>query len=122
MNKKFTKADLKVGYVVKYRDGILAMVMPGRNGNLIMIDKMQRYAELSYYEDDLLGRFREHDYIDIVEVYGYSHFNYTAMDIVPNDRELLWKREETPKKTCDDCIHKVVCSHVGTCEHFAEKK
>ena len=26
-----------------------------------------------------------------------------------------------PKNTCDDCIHKPVCTHVGTCDHFMEK-
>jgi hypothetical protein len=31
-NKKFTKADLKVGYVVKYRNGSLRMVMPYTGG------------------------------------------------------------------------------------------
>lgn len=115
-NKKFTKDDLKVGYVVKHRNGKLAMLMPGPKGNMIAIDKSDGYTTFEKLTSDMkVGGFEE---LDLMEVYGYSLFNFKSMRIETNDRKLLWKREE---KTCDSCAHKVVCTHVGTCEHYLEK-
>lgn len=125
MNKNFTKADLKVGYVVKYRNGSLRMVMP-YTGGLVLTTRNGGMLDISTaLNDDLTYRsfiqrtFKE---LDVMEVYGLNQHGGDACSISTNNRELLWKREEPPKKTCDDCIHKVVCSHVGMCEHFAEKK
>lgn len=115
-NKKFTKADLKVGYIVKHRNGLLAMVMPGRNGNMIVIDSKERYTNFESLTSDMkvVGSER----LDIMEVYGYSPYNFMSMRFDTDGRDLLWKREE---KTCDTCAHKVVCTHVGMCEHYMEK-
>lgn len=99
MNKNFTKADLKVGYVVKHRNGALAMVMPGRKGNLIVIDMKANYTEVEHFRENLTTAYSP---LDIVEVYGYSCYNYTSMLISTSDRELLWKREEAKKMTVSE--------------------
>lgn len=125
-NKNFTKDDLKVGYVVKTRAGELYMVMYDSDGDLIMVKANTQWMRLYAYNDDLTDSPRTstlfgvaNEKYDIMEVYGYSRICARALIVETANRELLWKREE---KTCDNCIHKVVCTHVGMCEHFAEKK
>lgn len=125
-NKKFTKDDLKVGYVVKFRRGDLRMIMPGYCGQLLAIASDGSNGELDKYEDNLLHSYgldnsrihRDFKSLDIMEVYGFSCRDHTAYYISTEYRDLLWKREE---KTCDSCAHKVVCTHVGMCEHYLEK-
>lgn len=117
MSNKFTKKDLKVGYVVKLRSGYLYMVTVGANGDVILIGATGSYTWLTYYKDDLTYHRGPNE--DIVEVYGYCAFNYRSLLVDTEHRQLLWKREE---KTCDNCAHKVVCTHVGTCEHYMEKE
>lgn len=125
-NKKFTKADLKVGYVVKTRAGELYMVMINADKKLVMVNGDKNWMRLYAFNDDLtdsnqtslLGMPSDKKY-DIMEVYGYSRLSSHTTIVETSYRDLLWKREE---KTCDQCIHKVVCSHVGMCEHFAENK
>lgn len=124
VSKKFTKADIKVGYVVKCRNGEVAMAMYTHScGSEKVITALRvsgsGWGDLGDYTDDMRAH-NNNDY-DIMEVYGYSKYAHKCMNISTEYRELLWKREE-PKKTCDDCVHKVVCSHVGMCEHFAEKR
>lgn len=125
MNKNFTKADLKVGYVVKYRNGNLRMVMPF-TGGLVITSIDGSWVDISAdLNDDLTEKrdiFGSGGSLDVMEVYGHSRYGNSTCYIPTDYRELLWKRDEHPKKTCDDCIHKVVCSHVGMGEHFAEKK
>lgn len=127
MNKNFTKADLEVGYVVKTRKGDLYMVTMNADYKLVMVTDSGSWMPLYAYNNDLTDSpltssfsfsVAESKY-DIVEVYGYSLYNHLTAKIGTYDRKLLWKREE---KTCDKCIHKVVCSHVGMCEHYAENK
>lgn len=121
-NKNFTKADLKVGYVVKFRRGDLRMIMPASLGKLVAIASDGSNGDISKYRDDLTHQYGEKaaDFagLDIMEVYGLSCWDHEAYMISTSSRELLWKREE---KTCDSCAHKVVCTHVGMCEHYMEK-
>lgn len=126
MSKKFTKADLRAGYVVRYRNGKLRMVMPYLGG-LVLTDRDGQWLNVGTdLNDDLTEKrdsFIAEGLLDVMEVYGLNAYGSNTLHISTDDRILLWKRdEEKPKKTCDDCIHKVVCSHVGMCEHFAEKK
>jgi hypothetical protein len=123
-NKKFTKDDLKVGYVVKFRRGDLRMVMPSASGHLLVAGVDGSNGDIPHYNDDLIHSYgAEHPsmfkQLDIMEVYGLSRWDFKALEISTEGRELLWKRE--PEKTCDDCAHKVVCPHVGMCEHFMAK-
>ena len=125
-NKNFTKKDLKPGYVVKVRNGTLELVtLSGAYGtaaNPIMISVSDEgtWTDITngILNDLRSGGASINSEYDIVEVYGYSKYANMALKVSTEYRDLLWKREE---KTCDQCIHKVVCSHVGMCEHFAEK-
>lgn len=126
MNKNFTKDDLRAGYVVRYRNGKLRMVMPYLGG-LVLTDRDGQWLNVGTdLNDDLTEKrdaFITEGLLDVMEVYGLNAYGNNTLHISTDNRILLWKRdEEKPKKTCDDCIHKVVCSHVGMCEHFAEKK
>lgn len=89
------KSDLKVGYVVKFRNGELNMVMPTAH-NLTLI-KGSLHIEISNYKDDLTTCLKD---FDIMEVYGYSKHSYLALKLTEealDDRKLLWKREPDPK-------------------------
>jgi hypothetical protein len=124
MNKNFTKADLKVGYVVKLKASTIPhMVAMNRAGDMGFVDKTGGWVHLKHCDEFLVDKHPTTggDW-SVMEVYGYPESVRDAFKFTTDNRELLWKREEPPKKTCDDCIHKVVCSHVGMCEHFAEKK
>ena len=106
-NKKFTKNDLKVGYVVKLRDGGLEMVtMSGicgsNNSMLISIGTSGVWTDISRNIDDNLCRKDNTRDYDIVEVYGYSQYAYCALKVSTENRELLWKREEAKKMTVEE--------------------
>lgn len=97
-NKKFTKDDLKVGYIV--RDGHdLYMVMDTNLGERIIVDKNGGWMRLCSYDNDLkcVG-FEDARKYDISEVYGYSDSRTKACYISTDHRELLWKREDPVKK------------------------
>lgn len=125
-NKKFTKDDIKPGYIVKMRDGSLNMVTINNYNELIMVDKNGGWMHIDSYTKDLRNN-GSHSWFhvdadpkyDIMEVYGGCRLHHRALVLDVEDRELLWKRE--PEKTCDICAHKVVCTHVGMCEHYLEK-
>lgn len=119
-NKKFTKDDLKVGYVVRTRNGKLYMVMPSTGSGTVIVDNNCHWMPLNdYYPDLSVGSECNDDDFDIVEVYDSNMYGAYAMRLSTDYRVLLWERE--PEKTCDDCAHKVVCQHVGMCEHFMAK-
>ena len=120
MSKQFTKKDLKVGYVVKLRDGELRMVMETRNDGTVLVKNDGWFLALDRYSDGLTHKRDADGCWTIMEVYGYRGHGGDACDITVIGRELLWKRE--PEKTCDSCAHKVVCTHVGMCEHYLEKE
>lgn len=105
-NKNFTKADLKVGYVVKFRRGDLRMIMPGSSGRLLAIASDGTNGDIDSYGDDLLHQYgcRAADFkgLDIMEVYGFSHWDHTAYYISTENRERLWKREEAKKMTVEE--------------------
>lgn len=120
MSKKFTKKDLKVGYVVKYRNGEFAIVMPYTGGLLVFTDLEGKHGRENQYQSDLLVNPGLNHNFDVMEVYGFNKYCHRTMGLSSEYRELLWKRE--PEKTCDNCAHKVVCTHVGMCEHYMEKE
>ena len=107
MNKNFTKADLKVGYVVKLRDGSLEMVMMwgvfgSKDPMLISVGTSGWWTSIARDIDDNLCRQDNKRDCDIVEVYGYSLYANCARDVSTDDRELLWKREEAKKMTVSE--------------------
>lgn len=93
MNKELKKEDLKVGYVVKFNDGVLGMVAPvvkdnGENDLIIRFnDSVYHYTYITY--DTLLS---------INKVYGYSANARAPFSISATFRELLWKREKPVKE------------------------
>lgn len=97
-----TKSELKPGYVVKYRNGMLRMVMPLR-GSLILVEmefKNPSFTRLEYFNENLTNAYGYgYDELDIMEVYGFSRFRQSVWRFDENDRELLWKRQEKKKYT-----------------------
>lgn len=119
-NKKFTKNDLKVGYVVKDREGCLYMTMPAKDHEeLCVIDAHGGWLSFTNFDSALRNTGCAGSKYDIMEVYDYCRYPNKSLHVSTDNRKLLWKRE--PEKTCDNCIHKPVCNHVGTCEHFMNK-
>jgi hypothetical protein len=106
MNKNFTKADLKVGYVVKTRSGTLYMVMPEKDDNLILVREGRHGEPVNNYLPDLMhnlsSRFDCIQTLDIMEVYGRPALKYHALDISTERRPLLWKREEPKEMTLEE--------------------
>ena len=109
MNKKFTKADLKVGYVVKTRAKGLFMVTRNDTDQLVMVGPYGGWMPLYAYNDDLTDSPRTscfnpeaNDAYDIVEVYGYSMMNGCTLKIETAHRKLLWKREEPKEMTLEE--------------------
>lgn len=101
MNKNFTKADLKVGYVVKYRNGNLRMVMPYAGGlAFTTIDGLWLNIGTELNDDltEKKGIFEGDGILDVMEVYGLNTYGSRTCNISTDDRELLWKREEKPAK------------------------
>lgn len=115
MNKQFTKADLKVGYLVGLRNGNMRMIMPKASGAdtvLVVTDAKGFWSWLSDYRDDLTfdgvkaGAPTDHD---IMKVYGLATLGAYTMDFDGYRRDLLWEREEKPKQTCEKCVKRDVC-------------
>ena len=94
-----TKSELKPGYVVRYRDGNLRMVMPLEN-ELILVEMVFEdpcYSTLTYHNEDLTCRHCPS--CDIMEVYGFSNSRWYVWTFEENDRELLWQRNKKKKYT-----------------------
>lgn len=87
---------LKDGYVVKMRNGDLAMVFTNFLDELC-ISSDEIWEPVKFYDDDLNYAPKGGKKVkeaDIVEVYGRS-INRQACKISTEDRELLWKRNES---------------------------
>jgi len=103
MMKQFTKKDLKIGYLVRHRNGTLKMVMPIQSGSpekclLVLVSSTGLWSELNAYSEDLISKCASSKgTLDVLEVYGYSEYSTTALEFNTSHRHLLWKREE-PKK------------------------
>lgn len=94
--KTFTLDDLKVGYVVKLRNGKLRMVSMIDEGEII-VDKNGYWDYKRTWGGDLRRPGIEE--LDIVEVYGYSCSPSCSFYVETKNRRLLWKREEAKKMT-----------------------
>lgn len=96
-----TKSELKPGYVVKYRNGSLRMVMPLDNENSLieMCPDAPAWCSLRDFNEDLTCKFTNMRDIDIMEVYGCSRYNNSVWKFDARDRKLLWKRQEKKKYT-----------------------
>lgn len=93
--KPTPKSLLKVGYVVKRRDGEYRMVMPSENG-LIIVGEGD-WISICDYNDELNYDYKSGEYailLDIVEIYGFNEWQYQTLNVSSEDRPLIWKREE----------------------------
>lgn len=112
------KSDLKVGYVVKMRNGKYRMVMNHSIGLILVGDGA--WHKLSEHNEDLTITF--HPFLDIIEVWGFSEVYSNSLSNDNSYRQLLWKRPETflsdfkekyPKAPLDeDGTPQRVCPHM----------
>lgn len=93
-----TKSELKPGYIVRLRNGNIFMVMPlDKYDAIIGTEGYNGWDYLKNWCQDLMhGKYRN---LDIMEVYGYSKLNSSALIFKKEDRELLWKRSEKKQYT-----------------------
>ncbi len=98
MRKEFTKADLKDGMVVEYRDGERAIVLCGR-----VIG--EGFLELECLNEDLLYGDKSEN--DIVK--AFKSKNCETIEALFNDRclELIWERNETKHMTAEEMRKKL---------------
>ena len=89
---KFSKADLKPGMVVEYRDGQRRIVLNDCFMNL----NRKGYLEFSDYSDDLISRMA--DYTTIKKVY-LSHSKNLSTYCDNDNLTLLWERDEAKEMT-----------------------
>ncbi len=108
-----TKSDLKVGYVVKFRDGTLGMVMPDDEYGLITVNNDGTWINLSNVDDNMCFKTLNSSSCDIMEVYGRSKLPAMSIRIDEKHRDLLWKRKEAKKMTVSE-ISEIVSKYLGT--------
>lgn len=108
MKNKFTKGDIKIGYVVELRNGDLKMAMRCNQDEFekILIGENNCYCCFEDIEEDLTGRCYKQ--LDIMKIYGLSETKAGALIISTKNRPLLWEREETIEMTMDE-----VCKELG---------
>lgn len=119
--EKFKKSDLKVGHVVKLRNGELRMVCQiGKIGSLILTDGKKEWNYLSNWDEFLCASAsvfnlyspaeRRHLEFDIVEVYGHitrTYFYHMATDVTTDYRPLLWNRVPIKEMTLAEIENKL---------------
>jgi len=95
---EFTKADLKAGYVVQYRDGEYRMIMPSQKGLYLVLGKNGCGMYLDNFNEDLTS-FNKEGVIakcTIIAVFGYNEQGSNSLDVDWTYRPLLWSRKEPP--------------------------
>lgn len=121
MENKFTKSDLKTGYVVKLRNGELRMVMRVGNFSKILISQFGEYNYLGtcwdnnlerrrYVQDNGYYRCLRDESQDIVEVWGLVRgtANYSNVLMCSTEgRDRLWTRFPPVKMTLAEVIEKL---------------
>lgn len=99
MQKKFTKADLKDGMVVKHRNGDKRMVISealiGEDG----------YSDRNCFREDLTNRYFKD--LDIVGVYAIQEYSNFADMLSDYNLELIWERKEPKKMTVEEMRQKL---------------
>lgn len=99
MNKEFTKADLRDGMVVKYRNGDKRMVI-----NEAMIG-VEGYSNKHNFREDLTHKIYEE--LDIVSVYEVEEYGKFANMLSDNNLILIWERKEPKKMTVEEMKQKL---------------
>lgn len=90
--KGFTKADLKVGHVVEYRNGNRRLVHAEGNDKFLLFIGATTYEIASIYNDNLLCK-RDHNF-DIMKVYNLKDSYITSGNMLDVKFNLIWERKE----------------------------
>lgn len=127
MQKEFTKADLKDGMVVAYRDGKRRLVL---NNRLVGKDG---YYELNMYTEDM--KDKECSERDIMRVFKIVIITTLNRIFHIENLELIWEREEVKRMTVEEMRKKLEeltgekIEHepskgemIGTCYEFCKKQ
>ena len=94
---KFTKDDLKVGYLVEFRrNEEHYIVMPDLSDKLTLVGE-GGYNGLSHYGCDLKNNL--YSELDIVRVWGRPSKHMSLLKCETKDRELLWERDNRKEMT-----------------------
>ncbi|MFR5739553.1 MAG: hypothetical protein ACLUEC_10270 [Coprococcus sp.] len=99
MQKEFTKADLKDGMVVAYRDGKRRLVL---NNRLVGKDG---YYELNMYTEDM--KDKECSERDIMRVFKIVITTTLGCIFHIENLELIWERTETKRMTIEEMRQKL---------------
>lgn len=100
--KKMNKDNLKVGYIVKIRNGKFGMIVEDTYKDIRILYKSRETSTIT----ENLESFWDNNY-DIVEVYGYNEYFLDALEFTSNGRKLLWKREEVKNMTLKEIESKL---------------
>lgn len=99
MKKEFTKADLKDGMVVEYREGKRRIVI----GNMLIGE--DGFLTLNSFDEKLENIFfKEHSITKIYKIKKAKAFNYALEN---KNLELIWERKETKKMTAEEMRQKL---------------
>ena len=85
------KSDLKDGYVVKYRNGNLRMVISINDGMALVGDHGQ-WMDVAVYNDNLTNSYENSSQFDIVEVWGRTDLPNRALNVGTANRKSIWVR------------------------------
>ena len=98
MQKEFTKADLKDGMVVEYRDGDRRLVI-----DKYLIGK-NAYYELGTYDENLEGVYPR---LTIMKVFKIRQRAILERILDDDNLELIWERKEPKKMTVEEMRQKL---------------
>lgn len=85
---------IKPCMLVRCRDRVLRMAIQCEGEIVLKTSESIRYIDFSNYDNNLLLKKRTMEYLDIIEVYGYTNSRFTSLEIRKDYRDLIWKREE----------------------------
>lgn len=92
------KEDLKVGMVVKTREGGLYMLMRRDNVDYdLVLSNTRSWINFKNLNNDLTHIL--HEELDIMQVYGFVNNPTNTTIVSTDDRNILWERERKKKMT-----------------------
>ena len=94
MRKEFTKADLKDGMVVEYRNGERRIVLGG------VLYSETKDSKLCFYDENLLDNCMDENFtgFDIMKVYDVKYHKSFKTLFDDDNLRLVWEREEVKVK------------------------
>ena len=101
MSKEFTKADLKDGMVVEYKNKYRRLVVDN------MLIGQYGWSELRRINYDLKYSIGDHESHDIAKVYKIKHPRDFRTLLDDDNLELIWQRTETKRMTAEEIRQKL---------------